>query len=197
MGLGSMVIWALAVGYGILQAESAISITVLVYNYANTPGAKLEEAEAFAATSYRAAGIALTWVECTDSEDDIQRFRACEQASTGHPLVLRIIPERMASALPRFRESDDALGMATSSYAFVVYARTQKSAGVWGAPEHVVLGRTIAHELGHLLLGENSHSRNGLMQPRFGPQHLALESGQFLFNPKQAAHLRKLSRRSQ
>ena len=58
---------------------------MLVYNYAKTPGAKLEEAEAFAARSYRAAGIALTWVECTDSQDDIQRFRACEQANAGPP----------------------------------------------------------------------------------------------------------------
>ena len=106
----------------------------------------------------------------------------------------------MATAFPCFRDFDSALGTAASSYAFVVYARTQKFAGVWGVPEHVVLGRTIAHELGHLLLGENGHSRSGLMQPRFGPRQLALESGQFLFDPfdpKQAAYLRRVLRRSQ
>jgi len=32
----------------------------------------------------------------------------------------------------------------------------------------VILGCVIAHELGHLLLGSNSHSGSGVMQPQWG-----------------------------
>jgi hypothetical protein len=67
-------------------------------------------------------------------------------------------------------------------------------AAVWGLPGYVVLGRTMAHELGHVLLGANSHSAAGLMRAKFGWRDLTLESAQFLFDPKQAAQLRRLVR---
>ena len=65
-------------------------------------------------------------------------------------------------------------------------------ARVWGMPEFVILGRTLAHELGHVLLGEHSHTRSGLMSPRFYRQDLVLDTGQFLFDRKQAVRLREL-----
>jgi hypothetical protein len=50
----------------------------------------------------------------------------------------------------------------------------------------------MAHELGHLLLGQNSHTARGLMRSRFDLRDLALESAQFLFDPKQAMRLREV-----
>jgi hypothetical protein len=193
MGLGGgNVIWALALGFGIGQADAATSLTVLVYDYANVSRAKLAEAEAFAAKSYRAAGIELTWVECAASEADAERFHACEQANDGHRQFLKIIPEKAVAGIPRSRESEDALGIALVSYAFILYPRVRETAGEWGLPEYVILGRTMAHELGHLLLGANSHSAAGLMRARFNSRDLSLESGQFLFDPQQAKRLLEL-----
>jgi hypothetical protein len=189
MAIGGKIIWAFALVLGIGKAGSATSLTVLIYNYAQAPDGELTDAEAFAARSYRAAGIELTWVECATSEDGSEKFRACEQASKGRPLFLKIIPEEMAAGIRHSAEADDALGIAFVSHAFVLYPRVRERARVWGLPEYVVLGRTMAHELGHLLLGANSHSATGLMRPRFTRRDVSLESGQFLFDPQQAKRL--------
>lgn len=188
MRLGG-IICTLALGLGIGQAESAPSLTVLVYNYANVPGAKLREAETFAARSYRAAGIELAWVDCATSKSDTSRFRACEQANDGRGLFLKIIPERVVAGIRRSRETDDAFGIALVSSTFVLYPRVREMARVWEVPEYLILGRTMAHELGHLLLGPNSHAESGLMRPGFGWRDLSLASGQFLFDPQQAKRL--------
>jgi len=185
-------IWGFILGISAAEAGSLRSATVLVYNYAAVPGSKLADAEAFAGRSFRAAGIDLTWVDCATSQDDTDRFRACEQADRSRRLFLRIVPERMAGGISRSGQSEDTLGIALVSHAFVLYERVQQIASEWRIPEYVILGRTIAHELGHLLLGENSHTARGLMRSHFDLRDLPLESAQFLFEPKQAARLREI-----
>jgi hypothetical protein len=41
-----------------------------------------------------------------------------------------------------------------------------------GASLPVILGSVLAHELGHLLLGLNSHSATGIMRAAWGPEEL-------------------------
>ena len=51
----------------------------------------------------------------------------------------------------------------------------------------MILGCVIAHELGHLLLGSNSHSDEGIMQPRWDPNQVRqLMMGTLLFTPEQS-----------
>jgi hypothetical protein len=192
MGRGGKMIWAFIFGLSAAEAGTVPSATVLVYNYAAVPDSKLADAEVFAARSFRAAGIDLTWVDCATSQDDTGRFSACEQADRSRRLFLRIVPERMAAGISRSGQSEDTLGIALVSHAFVLYERVQQIASEWRIPEYMILGRTIAHELGHLLLGENSHTARGLMRSHFDLLDLTLESAQFLFEPKQATRLREI-----
>jgi hypothetical protein len=192
MGPEGKIICALVLGLEMYGAEPVPSLTVLLYNYADVPRKTLTEAEAFAGRSYRAAGIEISWVECATSEEDADRFRACEQAGPGRTPFLKMIPETMAGKLHLSTKSEDALGVALESSAYILYSRVHETARLWGVPEYVILGRTLAHELGHVLLGENSHTRSGLMSPRFGREDLVLDTGQFLFDRKQAARLREL-----
>jgi len=189
MGLQDRIIWVFALGLGMAEAGSTLSLTVMLYNEADIPAATWADAKLFAAKSYRAAGIEVSWVECASSLENTQRFRACDQASDRHQPVLKIIPEAIAAGIGT-GDSVDALGIAGVSAAFVSYVRVRQKARLWGVSEYVVLGRTMAHELGHLLLGENSHAGRGLMKSRFGKKDLAPESGQFLFEPEQVARLR-------
>jgi hypothetical protein len=54
-----------------------------------------------------------------------------------------------------------------------------------------LLGSVIAHELGHLLLGEHSHSSGGLMQAHWRSEQLKrMEMGNLLFDATAAAQLR-------
>jgi hypothetical protein len=193
MGISARVFWVFALGISSGQAGHKPSITVLVYNYADVPAANLAAAEVWAKRSYRAAGIEVLWVECAVSAQDSQRFRECEQAIDKHRLFLSIIPDRMAAGIARpSKGSEDALGIALVSHAFVLYERIIDRARVWGLADSVILGHTMAHELGHLLLGEHSHTATGVMRPVVHRQDLRLESGQFLFDPQQATKLRAL-----
>jgi hypothetical protein len=54
-----------------------------------------------------------------------------------------------------------------------------------------LLGRGIAHEIGHLLLGTNSHSPTGLMSAQWSEQELKLAAFlQFGFSKDQADRIR-------
>ena len=56
----------------------------------------------------------------------------------------------------------------------------------------IILGCAIAHELGHLLLGTNSHSDTGIMRPRWEPnQFRQLMMGTLLFTTTQSNLMRE------
>jgi hypothetical protein len=55
----------------------------------------------------------------------------------------------------------------------------------------IILGHAMAHELGHLLLGTNSHSRDGLMRAHWEPGDLAQAAkGNLLFSSEQSTRMR-------
>ena len=57
----------------------------------------------------------------------------------------------------------------------------------------LILGDVIAHELGHLLLGTNSHSPTGIMCANWDHDYLTLAlRGRQLFLPEQAASMRAI-----
>ena len=59
----------------------------------------------------------------------------------------------------------------------------------------IILGCVIAHELGHLLLGTNGHSRTGIMQPRWEPNQVRqLMIGTLLFTTEQSKLMRAQAR---
>jgi hypothetical protein len=56
----------------------------------------------------------------------------------------------------------------------------------------VLLGDVIAHEIGHLLLGTNSHSPTGIMSARWDRDYLRLAlMGLQLFSPEQSSAMRE------
>jgi hypothetical protein len=51
----------------------------------------------------------------------------------------------------------------------------------------IILGSVMAHEIGHLLLGLNSHSGSGVMQPRWERKQVRQAMmGTLLFTPEQS-----------
>jgi hypothetical protein len=58
-----------------------------------------------------------------------------------------------------------------------------------------ILGDVIAHELGHLLLGNHAHSVQGIMRARWQADQLhGLSAGRLFFTTDQAARLRNSAR---
>ena len=82
-------------------------------------------------------------------------------------------------------------GIAVGDHAYVFFQRLMEICDSGKYPQEIVLGPLMAHELGHVLLGQNSHSREGIMSGRVSPGELQLAlNGLLFFDAKQTAKLR-------
>jgi hypothetical protein len=60
------------------------------------------------------------------------------------------------------------------------------------SPAATLLGRAIAHEIGHLLLGSGGHPRMGLMRALWSQEELrGLRPAHWGFSPREAARMRQ------
>jgi hypothetical protein len=162
-------------------SRPTLKITMLVYNMANVPAVILDRAEQQASGIYRQNGIELEWKQCP-----------CDLALGPTDVMLRIIPRLFASNSAGFRS--DHLGFAASSQqrgvlATIFYNRVEDLTR--GGDPSCILGHAIAHELGHLLLGQDAHSTTGLMQAHWTRDDLKLAArGCLQFTSEQAERLR-------
>ncbi len=160
-------------------------LTVRFYNHAAIPAADLEAAEREAANIFALAGVDILWVDCGISP---RKRKMCDRVAGRKGSALKLIPESMAAGLPRPAEQ---FAIAVPSMIFVFCQRVQDAVAKAGFSEGRLLGDILAHELGHEVLGEASHSASGIMKPRLGPGDVALaERGLLRFSDAQARQLR-------
>ena len=135
---------------GFLNAPTAYAaeptdLALLVISNPHIPETVRVRAQRVAARIYKEIGVRLVWV-------------AQAQRDVPYRFVVKISP----AALPSVSKA--ALGVAvggTLAYAF--YGRIQEFTDANHIDLEVVLGHVIAHEIGHLLLPQGSHSKTGLM----------------------------------
>jgi hypothetical protein len=165
-------------------------VIINVYNDAQISEDTLVQAEQEATRVFHQAGIDNVWVECKSSIPDRIHAAECESLAGPRHLGLRIVP--WSSKL-----RDSFFGMAFLSaegegtYSDVFYDSVEKLHADWGVSVPGVLGHVMAHEIGHLLLGSNAHSRSGIMSPRWQGEHLrGVAMGTLLFTPEQGSAMR-------
>lgn len=174
-------------------------VILRIYNYVHLPPRPLMTAEHEAESILAAAGLEARWVDCPTSELEEDRYPLCAQEMPPVTLVLNILPDTM---LHGAISHQDALGLAlscpheaTSCFAYIFYDRIQDWVRQGGTvPSYEILGRTIAHEVGHLLLGPDSHSLTGIMRAAWSPDDLEPTTGgsqwSVLFTAAQAKRMR-------
>jgi hypothetical protein len=190
---------AIVVASPAVAAEADLTVGVRVYNYAQVPSGVLVHAEREASRILSAAGVNTTWLDCLNPRSEAQAGstlgklaletnKKCDEPERGAVVLLRIVPYTApASAVP-----DTMFGFATGrDMASVFYERVKDLA--WGADKDgneipLILGNVIAHEVGHLLLGTNSHSPAGIMCANWDQEYVrqALRGHQ-LFSRDQSA----------
>lgn len=171
-------------------------ISVLVFNYAVVPPTMLRTAEAEADRVLTSSDVGLVWIECSVDPAHPGPDRSCLDKPRPSELLLHILP----AGVTRRQTDVNALGFATVTsgtefayYAGIFYDRIVQIAR--GPQASALLGHTIAHELGHLLLGAGQHSNSGIMKPDWGRNELALENiERFRFS---AAERRRIARNVQ
>jgi hypothetical protein len=198
LGLGFLVAVA-SVGSARTQAagsvEPRLQIMARVYNYAVVSRGTLLGAERESSRIFREAGVEVAWLDCPTSHAEEEKCPACAAPMGAMAVDLKVVPASMAE---RLRSNGEEAGMAlpsarpgNASAAWVFYQRVEELAESEVASSSQILGHAIAHEIGHLLLGPNAHSRTGIMRGHWDRRYLQEASqGQLLFTRDQAGRIR-------
>ena len=129
-----------------------------------------------AASIVEMAGVFVEWYDCTDNG----RRPVCQDARRSGNFIARLMPTLTPSA-PLRKLSIEALGAQgdaepplgfavvdpdtrAGKMATVFHDQVQAVARRTGVARSELLGRALAHEVGHLLLGVRGHSRSGIMR---------------------------------
>jgi hypothetical protein len=159
---------------------SGLTVAVDLADYVRLPSQDLAEAEAWATASYRAVGIDLVWAPSSSDASGIPT----PPVSAAIPVRVVLVPHAKAEAkCEAERLEANVTGIAISGapdarsrIAYIFYNRIERLALAQGAPVTRGLGHVMAHEIGHLLLGVNGHSRDGLMQPDWLPRETRMQT---------------------
>ncbi len=197
--------------------EMGLGLTIRLYDYAKPGPTILEFAKQEASRILDAANVAVVWLDCPLTMEDRKENSACSDSPKPTDVLIRILPPAMH---PKAVSGPGTLGHAlvggdvrTPTIASVFFGNVERLAwardidssyGVIhrsvpvGRYLGILLGHVIAHEIGHLLLESNRHSRRGLMLSYWDPgvtKQAILR--QIHFNESQVQIIRRnLSRRT-
>jgi hypothetical protein len=175
-------------------SEAPSLVTISVFDRANVPTELLTVAEEEARRIFRHAGVETTWLNCSKPLAVRQsKAMSCGTIGAGY-LVVEILP-RANSVQLRFRLG--VLGTATLTdkgegfYCYLFYDRIERLSGE-RLLKHRLLADVLAHETGHLMLGSNSHSLNGIMSGQWSGEGLRrVSEGAMFFDPSESRIMRQ------
>ena len=161
-------------------------IAARIYHTAGVGTDQRRAALRVATDTLAAAGVAVTWKECDAGCDDVPGARE---------LVVRLVRTPGAT----WRADQLVLGDAyvdaqhgTGVLATIYIDRVEQLAETSGIDMATLLGRAIAHELGHLLLASNTHSSRGLMRAKWSRDDLRRQRfGDWMFTKKDAESMQR------
>jgi hypothetical protein len=153
-------------------------VAARLYNTARVADLVKDGAFRVAARALSTGGVHVRWTDC-DAVD------SCTAPPTPGELLVRLVrspapklgtPARLVSraeATPLvLGEAFIDMGERSGVLATVYVDRVESIAARTEIDTVLLLGRAMAHELGHLLLGTNAHSPSGLMRAQWTPADL-------------------------
>jgi hypothetical protein len=161
------------------------TITIHLYNYAAVPDKTLARAKEEAGRIFRNAGLTALWVDHALSAGDLRHPHHSTDSWDGTHLVLRLLTQSQEGS------SKNAMGEALSpEIANVFMNRVTEQAAVGELSVSRMLGHAIAHEIGHHLLGDSSHSPGGIMVAPWSKQDLwRMSKGDLLFTHQEVTRI--------
>jgi hypothetical protein len=147
-------------------------ITAQVANYSQASPAVLAAAEREAGRILGLAGLRASWLECSVKPSTAAPQDLCRQELQATDIRMRILPAPVLD-----KTGDSVFGFAihpilASLYYELALRRAKRDDAEFELP--IILGCVMAHELGHLLLGPNSHSGLGIMHRQWRSREIQL-----------------------
>jgi len=171
--------------------EEKAPLTVSVYNEAGVPGEVLSRAEAAASRIFQRAGIAVNWLNCEVPAASEHASRACGEVAFPKHLHLRIVRKSAGlngEAMGVSFQGEDGIGYLADLF----YEPMEELERSDRTDIARLLGHVAAHELGHLLLGTNSHAVTGIMRARWTADELtSAEAARMVFLDQESQKMKE------
>ncbi len=166
--------------------EDSPKVTILLFDFASLSEKVQKPMQERAGRFYQQAGVELKWAPCPTVEGTLALYPNCTGYKEATHLMLRIL-----RAAPKGMKTD-AKGEALLGPRIVnvFWDRVQNEATRHNVPISDMLAQVIAHEIGHLLLGSNSHSPSGIMMGKWRLEDLgSISRGGVGFTSQQCEHI--------
>jgi len=171
-------------------AVAEMRVTISVHNDAGISAGTLRGAEMEASRVFRQSGIEAKWLNCPLPAHGPEDPAQCRTAEFSAHLQLRIA--RRSRNLSEITFGISYLSADGSGcYANLFYDRIEEMHERSGVNLPSLLGDVAAHEIGHLLLGTNSHAANGIMRARWESEELgSISTGTLFFSEAESRQMR-------
>ena len=157
-------------------AAVMLILVVRTYNLLNVPTRELDVARHVSRNILQRAGIETIWIDCPGATSSPVTLRTCTDTLQSDEVMLRILraPGRQSEGAATDALGDSYIDIAEErgSLATVYVDRIAAMAGASSLDLGTLLGRVMAHEIGHLLLGSTAHQPQGIMRATWSPSLL-------------------------
>jgi hypothetical protein len=161
-----------------------LSLVVRTYDSAGVAGRVLEHARQTAGITLAAVGIEPIWRPC--------HAQGCISKPKPHEIEVRIVKATALSEPGSLGFAAVDVAERAGTLATIYVDRVDALAAQAGADRGELLGRAIAHEIGHLMLGTVDHPRYGLMRATWKADELRRDMPlDWIFSEAQGAEMRQ------
>lgn len=157
---------AIAQDHAVGRDFSRATLVVRTYNNYGVSNEDLRAARTHADEIFKDAGIEISWKDCWYRDKEATDASQCRQPLGTEDVILRLQTTHPAPGT-RFVSMGFSLVNVAEGVPFLATVFTDFVSSVARKSNvsfSLLLGRAIAHELGHLLLNQNDHPRTGLMR---------------------------------
>ena len=181
---------------GPAAAQAEFAVVVRSYDYTDGSRERLSAARREAEEIFRQAHIPVRWIDC-EVPNRPGGAKCTEPLVAGRDLIMRLLDrgDNHRASAPRAVGLGESLIDRERSSGVLMTLDLSAIRGI--AVETAVdiptlLGRAIAHEIGHLLLGSSTHPRDGLMRALWSQEELrGLKPAYWGFSQREAAQMQQ------
>ena len=176
--------------------DPEVRVVIRTYDASRTEDT-LPSARAVAGAILEEAGVSVTWMSCD----------AVFVGRVGHPCLAPLAKHELSVRFVRLPPHQGQLRLLAlgnslvdthhrlGSLATIYLDRVERLAGRWRVDVGTLLGRAVAHEIGHLLLGSSAHAAAGVMRAEWSQHALRSERpGDWAFTSSDAQSIREAVR---
>jgi hypothetical protein len=131
----------------------------------------------------------VVWIDCPLGRSAVISTDPCQQPLEPTDIVLRVLSDHARNGVQDCAFGFAVLPVLASAYYEHAVSLARNDGAEFEVP--IILGCVMAHEIGHLLLGSNSHSDTGIMQGQWERKQVRqLMKGDLHFTAQQSKLMR-------